>query len=100
MFDVQNVLHSLLFHSLRMFMVLGKPQPVVSFSHDCGAVVTQLDAKRTPDETMVVEDDPEVKVDEEEDEWASFFTDEAGGALPAVVNNQRPPHSGRPEVLR
>eukprot|EP00667_Euglena_gracilis_P016143 EG_transcript_16860 len=46
-----------------------------------------LDMKRTPDETIVDEEDTEIKVEEDDDEWASFFTGDAKPKLLITTNN-------------
>lgn len=48
-----------------------------------------LDTKRTPDETIVDEDDEEIKVDEEEDEWAAFFNQDVTPKL-LITTNDKP----------
>lgn len=48
-----------------------------------------LDSMRTPDETMVDENDEEIQKDEEEDEWASFFNDDVPPKL-LITTQQQP----------
>jgi len=50
-------------------------------------VPVTLDMKRTADETMVDENDEEVKIDEKDDEWAHLFNSEVQPKLLITTNN-------------